>query len=283
MSRVALAFVALSVVSCSKSESKRGQPEQPRESAATTQPATAAPDDSAEQDDGRWLAEEAASLMADAMRSVALEVKLKGASLAVADKRIAVKAKVNDRVQREGQHILAVEFSVSIDGRPVPAFHVGAIGIDPSPDGARQTAVSEWAGQYGAPIAFAISARLGATQPPAEKEGMAAFYSKLEVAGEVFYHGPPGLRGTVKDTAAVSSPDLVGNIAKAVLASMAGNGQFRSATVMLVVEGARVTGGECRVNGEVSPALLAKLRAISWPEGDPKYMYKQFLVVAGRP
>ncbi len=112
------------------------------------------------------MAGHAARLLAEAFHAVGLKATRSQSTVSVANKTVSVGVKINNHAQQDGQHILAVEFNISLGGNPIPAFIAGSIGIDPTPDGARKTAVSEWMAQYGAPIAYAMASREGATAPP---------------------------------------------------------------------------------------------------------------------
>src|SRR5262249_21637090 len=160
--------------------------------------------------------------------------------------------------------VLAAEFRIAIDGAPVPAFVMGAIGIDSTPEAARETVVTEWGVQYGAPIGYAIARWLGSAGPPTTRGGVSTSYPRVDVDGVALYHGPPGTRGTPADPGAISSEQFVRDIAASAVLLMGTSNRFRSATIQLAVDGSTVTDGECRVNGEVSPVLLAELKKITW-------------------
>jgi hypothetical protein len=228
-----------------------------------------------------WLTAKAVSSLEKTFRAAGLEATEQGQTVAVAGKRIGVSARINDRVERNGRSIIAVDFDVLVNGARVPAFAAGAVGVDDTAEHARETAVAEWAAEYGAPIGFALAARFGGNERPSPSDRIAPFSAKLELDGQTLFHGPPGLRGEAKIAQAVSSDDFVRQVAMSVVPSFRGAprlADYRSATIQVVVQGTAISGGECRVDGLVSPGLLQALSKLRWPEGSPSYMFKLFFV-----
>ena len=184
-----------------------------------------------------------------------------GTTVSVSGRTVSVTARINNRLQQNSRHILAAEFDISVGGIQIPTLLAGAIGVADTPDHARDTAAAEWAAQYGAPIGLALASRFGASALPS--------YAKLEVDGQVLFHGPPGLRGEAKVTAAVSSDEFLRRVATLVVASLRRKppvSEYRSALVQIVVTGTAVTGGECRVDGLISTELLETLSKLAWPK-----------------
>jgi len=233
-----------------------------------------------------WLATKAVEALAKTFRAVGLDASAHGTTLSVADRPVTVTARINNRLQQNSRHILAAQFDISVDGIQIPTLLSGAIGVDDTPERARATAAAEWAAQYGAPIGFALASRFGASGPPPRSNELAPFYRKLEVDGQVLFHGPSGVRGDAKTPGATSSGEFVRRVATLVVASLRRKppvSEYRSALVQVLVTGSAVTGGECRVDGLVSPELLEALSKLSWPEGSPSYVFKLFFVgTAGR-
>jgi hypothetical protein len=230
--------------------------------------------------DAVLLGTKAAASLAKTFRAVGLEATEQGSTVSVAGQKIGVAAHIDDRVQKDNRTILAAEFSVLLNDIRIPALTAGAIGVDDTAEHARDTAVTEWAAQYGAPIGFALATRFGARGRPAPTERIAPFYARLEIDGQALFHGPPGLRGDAK-TSEVSSDGFVRTVAMSVVRILQRTppvSEYRSATIMVVVNGTALTGGECRIDGVVSAALLQALSKLPWPEGSPSYMFKLFFV-----
>lgn len=228
-----------------------------------------------------WLATKAVAALTKTFRAVGLDATEQGTTVSVSGRTVSVTARINNRLQQNSRHILAAEFDISVGGIQIPTLVAGAIGVDDTPDHARDTAAAEWAAQYGAPIGFALASQFGASDPPPGTNKLAPFYAKLEVDGQALFHGPPALRGEAKVTAAVSSDEFVRRVATLVVASLRRKppvSEYRSALVQIVVTGTAVTGGECRVDGLISTELLETLSKLSWPEGSPSYIFKLFFV-----
>ena len=220
-----------------------------------------------------WLATKAVAALTKTFRAVGLDATDQGTTVSVSGRTVGVTARINNRLQQNSRHILAAEFDISVGGIQIPTLLAGAIGVADTPDHARDTAAAEWAAQYGAPIGLALASRFGASALPS--------YAKLEVDGQVLFHGPPGLRGEAKVAAAVSSDEFLRRVATLVVASLRRKppvSEYRSALVQIVVTGTAVTAGECRVDGLISTELLDTLSKLAWPEGSPQYMFKLFFV-----
>jgi hypothetical protein len=231
--------------------------------------------------DAAWLASKGVASLARTFRALGLDATEQGPTVSVAGKKISVAARVNNRAKKDARNILAAEFDLLVDGIRIPALTAGAIGVDDTPEHARDTAAAEWAGQYGSPIGFAIATRLGASGHPSATHPIAPFYAKLKIDRQVLFHGPPGLRGNAKSPTEVSSDTFVRTLASTVVPVLQRTpavNEYRSATVLVIVEGTAVTGGECRIDGGVSPELLQAFSKLTWPEGAPSYMFKLFFV-----
>ena len=265
-----VAILAL-VASCS-----RPGPSAEGRSSASSMPFTA--DASAD-----WLAQRAASALAKIFRASGLQASEQGKTVLVGLTTVDVAARINNSLEQQGRHILAAEFQIAIDRQPMTSLFTGAIGIDASREAARERTLEQWAAQYGVPIGFAIASRLGATRPPTSNDGPALLYAKTEIQGVSIFHGPPGIRGAAKDPSVVSSEDFVRQVANTAFANLEATAEeYRTATIQVVVSGTAVTSGECRLNGAVAPGLLSDLEKLSWPAGDPSYMYKLYLVAPKR-
>ena len=148
----------------------------------------------------------------------------------------------------------------------------------------------DWRGRHSGPCTRHGRSRVGGSIRSADRirPGVAVrrqrsppSYAKLEVDGQVLFHGPPGLRGEAKVAAEVSSDEFLRRVATLVVASLRRKppvSEYRSALVQIVVTGTAVTAGECRVDGLISTELLETLSKLSWPEGSPQYMFKLFFV-----
>jgi hypothetical protein len=228
-----------------------------------------------------WLATKAVAALAKTFRAVGLEAAEQRTSVSVVGRTVSVNARVTNTLQQNSRYVLAAEFEISVDGIQIPTLLAGAIGVDDTPEHARDTVAAEWASQFGAPIGFALASQFGDSDPPPSTSELAPFFAKVEVDGQSLFHGPVGLRGEAKVPGAVSSDEFVRRVATFVAASLRRKppvSEYRSALVQVVVTGTAVTGGECRVDGLISTELLETLSRLSWPEGSPSYMFKLFFV-----
>lgn len=223
--------------------------------------------------DNRWLATEAAASFAKSLRAAGLEAVQEGATITVAGKRIEVQATVEAKQKAQGKEALAAAFDIALDGTRDPALRSGTVGVDDTPERARATAVSEWEAFSGTPIAFALAARLGGGNIPAG--------AKVELEGRTLFHGAVGIRGTAKLDDQKWSADLVKQIANSaipVLQRTPPRGEFRAVSVQIAVRDTMVTGGECRIDGRISPELLDAVSRLQFPRASPDYLLKLFFV-----
>jgi hypothetical protein len=228
-----------------------------------------------------WLTTKGVASLAKTFRALGLDATEQGPTVSVAGKKVGVAARINNRFEKDNRNILAAEFDILVDGIRIPTLTAGAIGVDDTAEHARETAAGEWAAQYGAPIGFALATRFGASGRPSATDSIAPFYAKLDIDGQVLFHGPPGVRGEAKTPGEVSSDVFVRTLATSVVPILRRTppvNEYRSATVLVFVEGTAVTGGECRIDGVVSPELLQAFSKLTWPEGSPSYMFKLFFV-----
>ena len=224
--------------------------------------------------DSEWLATKVAASLTNVFRAVGLDANAQGTTVSVSGRAVSVTARINQRLQQDSRYILSAAFGISVGGIQIPTLVTGAVGVDDTPDRARDAVAAEWAAQYGVPIGLALASQFGASDPPPS-------HAKVEVDGQTLFHGPPGLRGEAKSPADVSSKEFVRRVATIVVANLQRQpsvGEYRSALVQIVVAGTAVTGGECRVDGVTSTELLEGLSKVSWPEGSPTYMFKLFFV-----
>lgn len=264
-----LAMLTIVPASCSK----RSPQDTNLEQSVSETPQRASPDPEVAS-----LSTSAASTVAKAMRLAGLPAEQSQASVSMPGKALNVLARINNRVEQNGRHILAAEFDVSIGGTSIPALLTGAVGIGDTAKDARDTVASEWAAQYGVPIGFAVADVLG---PKGTSSDSATIHAKVELEQYRLFHGPVGLRGEARDPSTISSDEFVKQMAATVVTIFnrtRGQTPYRSAIIQVVVTGTAATGGECRVDGAVSGELLRSLSQRAWPEASPSYMFKLFFV-----
>jgi len=251
----------------------------------TSSPKTAVSDQRAGVDEATWLATNAAAALTSTLRAAGLDAREHGVTVAVSGHIVGVSVHVENRLQRQGQHVLAARFEIAVDGMRIPNLVAGAIGMGNDPTAALATAGTEWVAQYGVPIGFALAAQLGDGEAAVPSNALAPFHRRVEVDGQLLFHGPPGVRGQAKQAAAISSDDFVRGIARHVVGTLRQQqpvGAYRSALVQVVITGTAVTSGECRLDGVISTELFEVLSRLSWPEAAPTYMLKVFFVGPAR-
>lgn len=203
----------------------------------------------------------------------------KGASREVGGRALSVSTTVNSLREFNGKFVAALSFASTIDGRSAPALGSGSIGIGETRDEAIKVALDEWVMQYGSTVIFAL---MGPERWDGGKDERPA---PLFADGIIAYASPQGFRGMAPhELRAGDFPESfikhVSPLLKPVVASREG---LHAVTLMLAFDEGAFSDGECRVDAEVSPALLALVKAYPWPKMTGSFMFKQyFVVVAGQ-
>jgi hypothetical protein len=254
-------------------------PTEPKQSA--DEAATAAP----VEDPAVQLESAAALAFAEALTTVGLKSHATGPRVSVGEHELVVDVEIEHAEVHDGKHILAAALSLSLDGRAMPAFTSGVIGVGRDAADARETALYEWLGQYGAPIAFAVAAREFPDRKtmPKGDTGAAAFYIPLRVDGLLWFSSPVGLRGGSSAAETLTSDPFVLHLAETIASLVPREPGYHTLTVQVSVEASGVVDAGCRIDGAASPELMAIVAALDWPPGDSGYMYKQFFVLPHGP
>jgi len=229
--------------------------------------------------DAAWLADRAIERLKEVFRSVDVAVVPHGRRLTIASRTIDLHVRIEDRTRQRDRYIIGAAFGIDIEGAAVPALGAGVVGLDATADGARAEIAETWAVTFGTPIGYALAKWVGSAGAPAAHDGTAGTSFRTEVDGETIYHGSVAARGkNAPDMSAFSSEEFVRAIAKGAIPMMGDRSRFRSATVKVGVGKGAVKDGECRVNGNVSSALLDSLRQLRWPDSEGTFLYTLFLV-----
>jgi hypothetical protein len=224
------------------------------------------------------IAQRASEGISKTLRACGLEPKLNANVVSVASKRISVKVILEESTVWDSTVVLAALFRLAIDEEDVPVLAQGAIGMGKNEEDAVSDLVSNWGAQFGIPSVFAIARQeLGVVEPPSLSVEYVPFYNEMSLEGRTVFHGPVGIRGKAEDHN-IGSDAYVEEVARLAAAEVPRGQPFATATILISVEGPRVTGGECRVDGEVSEKLFSSLGELSWSRGAPWYMYKLFFV-----
>jgi hypothetical protein len=262
-------FALVLALACSPTE-----PKQSADEASTAAPA---------EDPAVQLEAAAAAAFAGALTSVGLESHATGPRVLVGEHVLVVDVTTEHAEVHDGQFIHAAAFALSLDGRVMPAFTSGVIGVGRDAADASETALYEWLGQYGAPIAFAVAAREFPERKamPTGNTGAAAFYIPLRVDGLLWFASPVGLRGGPSVAETLTSDPFVLHLSESIASLVPLDPGYHTLTVQVSVEGSELVDAGCRIDGVDAPELMRIVAALDWPPGD--YMYKQFFVLPHGP
>lgn len=179
-------------------------------------------------------------------------------------------------VTRMGDSILVqMDVSAAVDSVAVPALGSGSIGIGSNEDDAFAAAVEEWVLQYGTPISQAIWPE-GVRDP--------ALTRTFPTGRHEVVVGPTGIRGEPpRSWRDGKPPDLGAQIVDAAAplldSLLTTSSPYHAITLTLAIGKGGGLEGECRVDGRVSPELLAAMAQVPWPAAESTVLWKQYLVV----
>ena len=211
-----------------------------------------------------------AESLATLAKSSGVTPSIEGNHLRIGKDELRLSAYVESEGRPHSQYALGLAVEVSINGVTQP-LTAGAVGIGATREEAAETAVSEWAQLAGVALLDALGVG---------RQGEPTFS-----AGRFSIHpGFTGIRGS-RDVAWTedSQRKLLGILNPLIRGLESSPSEFHAISIMLVVEPGGATGGEGRVDGEVSPAALKAAESFPWPPTRNGYMFKQFYVLRRRP
>lgn len=191
-------------------------------------------------------------------------VELKDAEIVVGKSTVKVATTVEHDVFNQGQWFFAVRFETRLIGTNETLFTVGSIGISNDKKDAEQTSIDEWIGVFG--TAFA---------------DMLAQSREFTVGDFKIYSGLMGIRGEKPAKGWMDgSPEMGKKIINALLPLFnKSNKEINSLNLMVSVNPNGEVNGECRLNNEVSPEVLAELKKLNWEKSEVGYLLKQFYLL----
>jgi len=175
-------------------------------------------------------------------------------------------ARIENDQRAQGQQFIGLAVDVSINGTLEP-LTAGSVGIGATRKEAIETAIDEWAQLAG----VALLGAFGIKKPEA---------TALTEGPFSIHRGATGIRSAQDVTWSVESDrQLLDALNPVVLGLKSSPSEFHSILIMLVVEAKGITGGECRIDGIVSQAVLKAAQTFRWPTTSGTYLFKQFYVL----
>jgi hypothetical protein len=166
-------------------------------------------------------------------------------------------------IEHQGRSIQAARIEVSVDGVPVPELAFGSVGVGTSRQDADQTAIREWYMAAGKAVIDAI----GRQKP----EG--------EVGGFAVYAGLMGVRGTAPGGWLQGDAAMNTKILHVLLPHLPKDASTVSIDLKVAVQPGSAPDGECRINGQPSPAAMEAVKRLDWPQAGGGYLLKQAYVM----
>jgi Family of unknown function (DUF6348) len=184
----------------------------------------------------------------------------------IGGKEIRLTAQIENNERADAKFLVGLRVDVLVSGGPQP-FTVGSIGVGNNEDDAVETAIYEWS-QYVGP------ALLGSL-------GVKAGVLPQNVGPFLVYPGPVGIRGSGVWTAE-KDRQLLHHLDAIIKGLENSPKEFHSILLMVAVRNAGTAEGECRLDGAISPALLAAVQSFPWSQSGTTFLFKQFYILRRR-
>lgn len=209
------------------------------------------------------------NVLVAALKSEGIVVKANGPAVDLGGRTLSIATSIDYVTERDGKVIVGLDFASTINGKPAPALHTGSLGIDDTRQAAIQTAMQEWALQYGVATAKAL---LNSDT----RDGGSA----LSVGGIAVFPGATGIRGRAPPEFTGSDSlhrALITHVRALLEPLVVVDGPHAMTLTLVFREGAPIE-GECRLDGQVSAPLFSSLQQYAWPTGSGTFMFKQYYV-----
>ncbi len=190
-------------------------------------------------------------------------VSYSGAQVSVGGRQVRLSARIENRERAENKFLVGLVVNLFVDGVFQP-LTVGSVGVADTEEKAEDTALQEWAQLVG----VALVATLGSNGD-----------TGLPFDGFFAYPGLTGIRGSQVAWSEHIARDLLGHLETLVPNLRSSGGELHSISIMAIVKQGGVVGGECRVDGVISPKALTAIRSFPWPLTQAHYVFKQFYIL----
>jgi hypothetical protein len=213
------------------------------------------------------LSEKCVHALATVARSAAPGLTLSADRIYIGRTEVRLQAQIENEERADTKFLIGLYVDIYVNGVLQPLTS-GSVGIGSDRDDAIETAVSEWAMSVGEALLGALGVRIGE-----EPQNIGSF---------LVYHGSAGIRGSHTVTWSTEKQrQLLQHLDTFIQGLDHNPGELHSISLLVSVRSDGTTGGECRVDGAISPALLKTVQSFPWGQNEV-YLFKQFYVLRRR-
>jgi len=192
------------------------------------------------------------------------KVSFKDNEILIGDTSIRLKINVEFDGQKEGKWIYAANIAIFYKASKETQINVGSIGIGSNKDEAVNVCIQEWFAVFGIPFTNMLNGD-----------------KSISVSNMKVFSGLMGIRGNLPENTWLKGDDemtkrIISQI-QPQIKNKAGN--IIPIDIKLMIGKNGVTGGDCRIDNQVSTQLLNELKQLNWPSSGEGFMFKQFYLV----
>jgi Family of unknown function (DUF6348) len=213
------------------------------------------------------LSERCVQALVSLSKSTDSTVTSSGDRLWIGGKEVRLTAQIENDERADAKYLVGLRVDVLVGGVSQP-FTAGSIGLGNNEDDAVETAIHEWS-------QFVGRALLGSL-------GVKAGVLPQSVGPFLVYSGLAGIRGSGVVWSAEKDRQLLHHLDTIIQGLENSPKEFHSILLMVAVRHAGTTEGECRLDGAISPAVLAAVQSFPWSQSGMTFLFKQFYILRRR-
>jgi len=166
---------------------------------------------------------------------------------------------VENYVEQKSMHFYGVRVEITIDSIPQPRLTFGTVGSGTTRKDAVWDAVAQWDVIFGKALFRAVA------QVPADKE----------IENYSVYMGGLMTKGGTRDIspAEIVLPQEIFDMLSPMLPRR--DGSLHTIQFILEIGNRHIIGGECRIDGQLTPKMCESLGDLIWAKTPSKYIFKQ--------
>lgn len=191
---------------------------------------------------------------------------LRNDTLFLGDTAISVQLEQVQEKQIDGKWVYGTDITTSFKTGAAMPFGVGSIGIGVSRKEAIDVCIMEWFAVFGVPFTNMLKDEGG-----------------IKLDGLKIFAAPVGIRGNAPEGELLKGDD---ESAKEIILAIRAQIEKESNEVVavdikLIIGADGVSGGECRINNNISLSAeaLENLKKLSWPATKEEFMFKQYFII----
>ena len=190
--------------------------------------------------------------------------KFTGKRIVIGDSTITLKTNTEFNGQKAGNWFYTAAFSTLCNFGQAEDIIVGSIGIGSSASEAQEVCLQEWFATFG--TAF--------TNMLHDSSGIALSNTRI-------FPGLMGIRGNLPEKTWLKGDDAM---TKKIISKINSEihpeiNKITAININIMISSKGTIDGECRLNNQVSEALLENLKLLDWPSPEKGFLFKQFYLI----